>query len=172
MRTSLIVAVAANETIGCNGNLPWHLPEDMRRFRKLTSGHVVVVGRRTHQSILKRLGHPLPDRTTVVVTRHPPQQRLQGLHYESSVGAALAVGRTIEATAGGREIFIIGGVMIYLATLPEVQRVYLTRIHADFHGDARMPAGWLEKFVMVAQEKRRPAQQGRPPYTFLQYERM
>src|ERR1043166_5970122 len=90
MTASLIVAAAANEVIGRGGALPWHLPADLRRFRALTTGHVVVMGRLTHESIVDRLGHPLPGRTSIVVSRtmRGPGTELAGARYPARTGLA------------------------------------------------------------------------------------
>jgi dihydrofolate reductase len=151
VRTSLFVAATHDDVIGRDNDLPWHLPDDLRRFRTLTAGHVVVVGRRTHESILNRLGKPLPGRITVVVTREPRPGDGPVVH-QPSVPAALSVARAIEEFAGRDEIFVIGGAQVYTEALPEVDRVYLTRVHMSVDGDAAMPAGWLKGFSLVADE--------------------
>jgi dihydrofolate reductase len=170
VRTSLIVAVAENEVIGRDGDLPWQLPYDMRRFRGLSTGHVVVVGRCTQESIVRRLGHPLPDRITVVVTS---QQRAGSgpVLYEPSVPAALSVARAIEAFAGRDEVFVIGGAGVYAAALSQVDRVYLTRVHAEPAGDVRMPTGWLAGFAPAGPAESEAAGPDRPASTFQRYER-
>jgi dihydrofolate reductase len=90
VRVSMIVAATRDEVIGDAGDLPWHLPDDLRRFKALTSGHVVVVGRKTHESIVKRLGKPLPGRISVVVTRDP-RPGDGSVIYQPTVTAALSV---------------------------------------------------------------------------------
>jgi dihydrofolate reductase len=148
MRVSLIVAAADGDVIGRDGDLPWHVSADLRRFRELTTGHVVVAGRRTHESIMDRLGRPMPGRITVVVSR----TILAGsgpVFYQPSVPAALSVARAIEEFAGGDEVFVIGGAEVYGASLPEVDRIELTRIDAEVVGDTRMPAGWLAGFALA-----------------------
>ena len=163
MRVSTILAATRDEVIGRDGDLPWHLPDDLRRFKALTSGHVVIVGRKTHESIVKRLGRPLPGRISVVVTRDPPPGDGPVI-YQPSVAAALSVARAIEAFAGRDEVFVIGGAQVYVDTLPEVDRVYLTRVDLDAEGDTRMPADWLAGFTLVDEEKR-------DGYTWETYER-
>jgi dihydrofolate reductase len=168
MRTSLIAAVAENGVIGRDGGLPWYLPDDLRRFRGLTTGHVVVVGRRTHESIVDRLGHPLAGRISVVVTSgcqlaHGP------VLPQPSVPVALSVARAIEEFAGRAEVFVIGGAGVYTAALSEVDCVYLTRVHAEVPGDVTMPAGWLDAFTLA--EPGEPAGDAELPYSFQRYER-
>jgi dihydrofolate reductase len=168
VRTSLIVAVAENGVIGRSGSLPWYLPADLRRFRGLTTGHVVVVGRRTHESIVDRLGHPLPGRISVVVTR--AGRAADGpVLPQPSVPAALSVARAIEDFAGRDEVFVIGGAGVYAAALSEVDRVYLTRLHAEIPGDVVMPPGWLDGFSLA--ETTDPAADAEFPYSFQRYER-
>jgi dihydrofolate reductase len=168
VRTSLIVAVAANGVIGRDGALPWHLPGDLRRFRELTTGHVVIAGRRTHESIVDRLGHPLPGRITVVVSR-------QGLPSagpvlpQRSVPAALSVARAIEDFAGRDEVFVIGGAEVYAAALSEVDSVHLTRVHADIAGDVSMPDGWLDGFTPTGPTVPAPGGPDSPAYSYQRY---
>jgi dihydrofolate reductase len=185
--TSLIVAAAENDVIGAGGALPWHLPEDLRRFRRLTTGHAVVLGRVTHESIVARLGRALPGRTSVVVSsRGAP---LSGgvpsggggadagagdaeVAWAGSVAAAMAAARAAEARGGprasGGEVFVLGGASVYEQALPEVDRVYLTRVHREVAGDTSMPAGWLDGFELVGRDERRGADGG---FSFLEYER-
>jgi dihydrofolate reductase len=125
---SIIVAVARNGVIGINNTLPWHLPEDLKRFRALTTGHHIIMGRKTYES-LNRL---LPDRTTVIVTRNR--------HY--AVPGAVIVHSLEEAIArcgDDPEAFLIGGAELYAEGLRVADKLYLTEIHADFEGDAVLP---------------------------------
>ena len=123
---SLILAASRNGVIGSHGRLPWHLPDDLRRFKALTIGKPVVMGRKTYESI----GRPLPQRRNIVVTRRP-DYRAPGCDVVSSPDAALQVAGAAD------EIMIIGGSEIYAAFLPLADRIYLTRVHADVDGDAR-----------------------------------
>jgi dihydrofolate reductase len=169
VRTSLFLAATEDDVIGRDNDLPWHLPADLRRFKQLTSGHVVVVGRRTHESITSRLGRPLPGRITVVVTRQAGRPGEGPVVYQPSVAAALSVARAIEGFAGRDEVFVIGGAQVYTEALPEADTVYLTRIHAHVDGDARMPAGWLDGFKL-ADSQDGPAGE-ELSYAFERYER-
>jgi dihydrofolate reductase len=191
--TSLIVAAAANDVIGAGGALPWHLPEDMRRFRRLTAGHAVVLGRVTHESIVARLGRALPGRTSVVVSSRGVAGGAAGLGgaadgtaevaWAGSVDEAMAAARAAEAgaatraaeaeargdlRASGGEVFVLGGASVYEQALPEVDRVYLTRVHREVAGDTSMPLGWLEGFTLVRRDERPGADGG---FSFLEYER-
>jgi dihydrofolate reductase len=167
VRTSAIVAAADNDVIGKGADLPWHLPADLRRFRQHTSGHVVVAGRRTHESIVTRLGRPLPGRTTVVVSRQAPVAA-EGVLHAATPEEALRLARRVEAEATKDEVFVIGGAQVYAATLAAVDRIYLTRVHLQADGDVVMPAGWLGGFTLVEEEAGDP---GPVPHTFLTYER-
>lgn len=172
MITSLIVAAATNDVIGADGGIPWYLPEDLRRFKRLTSGHVVVLGRRTHESIVARLGRPLPGRTSVVISSAPPAgPETPGVLWVSSLAAAMSAGRAAE-TAG--ELFVGGGAVVYQEVLPQVDRIYLTRLHRDVPGDTCMPPGWLTGFTLTAREDR-PAPQDAGPdgesFSWLEYQR-
>jgi dihydrofolate reductase len=131
------VAIARNGVIGSQGKLPWHIPEDLQRFRALTMGHHIIMGRRTYQSI----GRLLPGRTSVIVTRNP------GFSVPGAVMAA-SVEQAITQCAGDEEVFVIGGAEIYRAALPAADRIYLTDIKSDVKGDTRFPdfdrGGWRE----------------------------
>lgn len=124
----LIAAVAANGVIGVNNTLPWRLPDDLKRFKALTLGHPIIMGRKTWES----LGRPLPGRHNIVITRQPGYAA-PGATVVDSVAAAIAACAD-EATA-----FVIGGAEIYALTLPLAQRMELTEVHADVTGDACFP---------------------------------
>ena len=131
MIVSLIAAVARNGVIGRNGALPWSLPDDLRRFRELTTGHHILMGRKTHESI----GRPLPGRTNLVLSRSGAY-RAPGCQIFSDLDPALARAQA----AGENETFVIGGAAIYELALARTQRIYLTRIHAEVTGDTLFPA--------------------------------
>lgn len=137
---AIVVAVAQNGVIGRDNQLIWHLPADLKHFKQLTTGHPIVMGRRTFEAI----GRPLPQRTNIVVTRQPDWQH-PGCEVANSVPAALELARTL--TDG--DIFVIGGGEIYRQALPAVDVVYLTEVHHDFEGDATFPdlspAEWREE---------------------------
>jgi dihydrofolate reductase len=128
-RLVLIVAMARNRIIGKDGALPWHLPEDLKRFRRLTMGHPIIMGRKTHESI----GRALPGRRNIVITRNRALT-LTDVETTNSVGAAL------QLAADADEVFVIGGEQIYQAALPLADRIELTLIDQDFDGDVLFPA--------------------------------
>lgn len=170
MTASLVVAAAANDIIGRGGDLPWHLPGDLRRFRQLTTGHVVVMGRLTHESILNRLGHPLTNRTSIVISATLRDAGEDRVVLVDSVESALAAAASIGALAGSGEFFVIGGESVYRQVLPAVDRIYLTRVHVVVTGDRRMPRDWLAGFELVRQEDMADAGSG-TGYSFLDYRR-
>ena len=134
---AIVVAMAVNRIIGRDGGLPWRLPADMARFRTLTMGKPIVMGRRTHESI----GRALDGRRNIVVTRRPGY-RAPGCTVVQSFDAAL------HAASGAAEVAVIGGASIYEMALPIADRVHLTLVHASIDGDVRFPqiepADWRE----------------------------
>jgi dihydrofolate reductase len=160
----LIVAADEKDIIGREGRLPWYLPEDLKRFKRLTQGHVVVVGRSTNDSIVERLGGPLPDRTSVVVTRQTGLASHPDVIYQHDVESALDTAEKVEAGNGMHEVFVIGGAEIYRLALPRVQRIYLTRVRGSFDGDCGLSPDWLGSFRLSDED---PHEE----FTFLTYER-
>jgi dihydrofolate reductase len=132
---SLIVAVAENGVIGCDGVLPWRLSSDLKTFRRLTMDKPIIMGRRTFQSI----GKALDGRDNIVVTRDP-EFAAEGISTCETVTDALTLARVLATTRGADEIMVIGGVGVFDAALPVADRIYLTRVHADVEGDRHFPA--------------------------------
>lgn len=129
MTVTLVAAVAANGVIGRDNGLPWHLPADLANFKALTLGHVLVMGRRTYESI----GRPLPGRTTIVVTRQPTWSA-DGVRTAPDVPAALALGREL-----ADEVYVVGGAEIYAAAMPYVDRMVLSQVDLSPDGDRVFP---------------------------------
>lgn len=125
---SIIVALAENRVIGRRNTLPWRLPNDLKHFRRLTTGHAVIMGRKNYESI----GKLLPERTNIIVTRNAGYA-VPGAHVVHSLETAYA------AAADDNEIFVIGGAEIYRAALPRAGRLYLTLVHAPVPGDTFFP---------------------------------
>lgn len=138
-RLTLIAAVAKNGVIGDGNALPWHLPEDLRHFKALTTGHAVIMGRKTWDSLPKRF-RPLPDRLNIVMTRDP-SYAAEGATVVHSMVEALAA-------AADHNAFVIGGAELYAHALPLADRLELTELAREFPGDAFFPevdpADWLE----------------------------
>lgn len=130
----LIAAVAeGNRVIGRDGRLPWHIPEDLRRFKRLTTGHAVLMGRRTFESIARRLGGPLPERRNVVLTSRGELPDHPGVEAHASVEEAL------EALSGEEVVFVAGGASVYRELLPEADRLELTLVEGEWEGDVFFP---------------------------------
>jgi dihydrofolate reductase len=142
---TLVAAVARNGVIGADGGIPWHLPDDQRRFKELTVGHVLVMGRLTYESI----GRPLPGRTTVVVTRTAGWSADDdGVLVAPGVAEALALAATVDD-----EVFVVGGSRVYEEALPLADRLELTWVDAEPEGDARFPAVDWDAWREVAREE-------------------
>lgn len=145
MTLSLIVAVAENGVIGRGGQLPWRLSADLRRFRQLTMGHHVIMGRKTFESI----GRPLPGRKLVVLSRQPEFRAPEAVIVPDWQAATAAV-------ADDTEPFVIGGADVFRAALPHVDRIYLTVVHDRPEGDTWFPA-WDESDWRIVSEEHHPA---------------
>jgi dihydrofolate reductase len=130
----LVVAVADNGVIGRDGGLPWRLKSDLAHFRKVTTGHPVVMGRKTYLAIAR----PLPARTNIVVTRDP-SFAARGIVAVGSLAAALAAAQGDALRRGASAIMVIGGADIYAQTIAAASRLELTRVHESPDGDARFP---------------------------------
>lgn len=143
----LVAAVGRNGVIGRDGELPWRLATDVARFRALTRGKPVIMGRKTYQAI----GRPLPDRLNIVVTRNPDFAPA-GVQTATSLGAALDSASTAAAAAQVDEIAVIGGGEIYAQALPLADRVYLTKVDAAPAGDAHFPALNPQRWVEIARQ--------------------
>lgn len=134
MRIALVVAASRNGVIGRDGGLAWKISDDLKRFREITLGKPVIMGRKTYDSI----GRPLPDRVNIVVTRRAGA--IDGVLVASSVEEALQLGAEAAAHLDTEELCVIGGAEIYAATLPLASRIYLTEVEAEVDGDTRFPA--------------------------------
>lgn len=136
---SAIVAMSSNRVIGRNGEIPWKLKSDLKRFKELTTGHTLIVGRKTYESIIRRNNGPLKNRTTIVVSRQknfPAQECV----VANSFDAALELAKKTEK----EEIFIIGGTEIYRLAIPYVKKIYLTKVQVTCTGDTYFPSEFNE----------------------------
>lgn len=158
----LVVARAANGVIGRDGRIPWRIPEDLRRFRRLTIGKPCIMGRKTWQSLPKK---PLPDRLNIVLTRDP-LFAAPGAFVAHSLDAAAARARSESAD----EIAVIGGARLYGETLPFADAIYLTEVHADFEGDAVFPQIVPEEWRETDRDDHVPADG--PCYSFVTLRRV
>ena len=163
MTVSLIVAMAQNRVIGIKNDLPWHIPADLKRFKALTVGKPVIMGRKTFDSIYDRLKKLLPDRPNIVISR-------SGFTHdgvETYPDLQTAINETI-AKYPDQEIMVIGGASIYEQILPFADKLYLTMIEKDYDGDAWFPELPMEEWKTTSEEKH----DGEPPYVFLTLERV
>ncbi len=158
---SIIVAMSENRAIGLDGAMPWHLPADLKRFRALTTGHAIIMGRKTWQSI----GRPLPDRQSIVITRDPAFQT-DGASVVHDLDTA------ISAAGDDQEIFIIGGGEIYQHALPRADRVYITFIHAEIEGDTVFPELDETTWALVDDERCEADERHEFAFSFRVYERV
>ena len=163
MTISIIAALASNDVIGKDNHLPWHMPADLKRFKTLTMGHHVVMGRKTFDEVKK----PLPGRVNVVVTRNAGYVQ-EGVVAAHSVDEAVAMA----SAAGDPEVFVIGGSEIFAQTLHRADRMYLTRIHAEPEGDTWFPEfDDVNEWHLVDREDFEPDEKNVFAYSFLTYER-
>jgi dihydrofolate reductase len=157
-RIYLVVAIARNGVIGANGKLPWHLPEDLRHFKRVTLGHPVIMGRRTWES----LGKPLPGRENIVVSRRAGFEA-PGAHVASSLAAALALCHDAPVAC------VIGGSALFAEALPIADGLIVTEIHKDYAGDTWFP-DWDRKAWRVSQKETHTSTEG-VRFDFVLYER-
>ena len=141
MKVSMIVAASANNVIGVDGGLPWRLSEDLRRFKEITLGKPMIMGRLTFESI----GKALPGRRSIVITRQANYEA-EGCDVVTTMDAAL------ELASDADEVLIIGGGKVYEQLLPMTDRIYLTRVHADFDGDTFFPEIREDEWQIVSSE--------------------
>ena len=158
---SAIVAAAENNAIGKDNQLLWHLPNDLRFFKRTTSGHPIVMGRKTFESV----GKPLPNRRNIVVTRQS-DYAVEGADVVHSIQEALSL------CADNAEVFIVGGAEIYRQALPILGRIYITRVHTEVAGDTFFPDIDEQDWVLVSEERHPPDDRHAHAYTFMVYERM
>jgi dihydrofolate reductase len=159
-RLSLIVAMAHNRVIGRDGRLPWRLPTDQQRFKALTMGHHIIMGRKTWESI----GRSLPGRVSVVVTRNKAYGAA-GATVVNSLAEALRVARA------DSEAFVIGGGELYREALPLAGRIYLTELKDEYLGDAFFPS-LAEREWRAVQREQHPSRGAEPAWEFIVYERV
>lgn len=158
----MIVAAAENGVIGRNNELPWRLSGDLKHFAEITKGKTVLMGVNTYNSIISQLGHPLPGRENIVLTKevNPEIKDVQLTSIEE-----------VLEFAKDKEIFIIGGASVYRQMLPHTGKLYLTRVHASIEGDTSFPEISENEWRLVSSEKHTKDEKNEFDYTFLIYER-
>ncbi|QNH63625.1 dihydrofolate reductase [Hymenobacter sediminicola] len=154
---AFVVAIAENNVIGNDNQLLWHLPDDLKHFKRLTQGHPVVMGRRTYESI----GRPLPNRTNIVVTRQAGWQA-PGCEVAYSVPDALE-----QAAQLDEEVFVIGGAEIYRQALPAADVIYLTEVHHTFEGDVVFPELNNTEWREESRERHEPDEKHAYAFSFI-----
>jgi len=160
---SLVVAQAANGTIGQHGKIPWKIPADMQHFKSVTMGKPCIMGRKTWDSLHRQ---PLPGRTNIVLTRD------ENFRRDGAVTAHTLEEAFARAEAeGAEEIAVIGGVDVYLAALPCAHRIYLTEVHAAFEGDVSVPVFDALEWKEVAREDHAASETGGLAFSFVTLER-
>jgi len=155
MIVSAVVAIAENHAIGKNNQLLWHLPNDLKHFRLITTGHTVIMGRKTYESV----GKPLPNRRNIIITRQ--QIEIAGCEVVSSIEEALAL------CAAEQEVFIVGGAEIYKLAMPLTDRIYLTIVHQSFEADAFFPEISKTEWTEAQREDYAADEKNTIPYSFI-----
>ena len=158
---SIIVAIAQNGTIGDKNALLWHIKEDMRFFRTTTSGHPVIMGRKTFESLGSK---PLPKRTNIVITR--AEREFEGALTAHSLQEA------IRMAGDDEEIFIMGGAQIYAIAMDVADRMYITHVERDYEGDTSYPAIDFTKWKLSSIERHERGEEYEYPFEFRIYDRV
>jgi dihydrofolate reductase len=153
----IIVAMSDNRVIGNNNELIWKLSSDLKRFKQLTTGHPVVMGRKTYESI----GKPLPNRRNIIITRNS-EYEVEGCEVVSSLEEALLL--------SGNDCFIIGGGEIYKQSLELADKIYLTLVHKDFEGDTQFPE-LSKEWAIIDNKDFEADQKNEYNYSFIEYDR-
>ncbi|MBI1327599.1 MAG: dihydrofolate reductase [Alphaproteobacteria bacterium] len=160
-----IVAMSQNRVIGWDNDIPWYIPADLKHFKKNTLGKPCIMGRKTYDSIIARLGKPLPERTNIVISRTPDLNDTRAL-WATSLDEAIEKAQACE----GAEIMIIGGAQIYELALPKLDRMYITEIMQDYEGDAFYPVFSRDEWNLLSQENNAAdIEKNIPPYAFCLY---
>ena len=160
MTVSIIVAMSVNRVIGRAGDMPWRLPADLRRFKALTTGHAVIMGRRTFDGV----GRPLPNRRCIVITRDR-DYRAEGVIVAHDLDEALS------RAGDDEEVFIAGGGEIYRLAIPRADRMHLTLVHATIEGDTYFPEYDESQWTLISDERHEGDERHAHPYSFRVYER-
>lgn len=169
MKVTIIAAVATNRVIGKDGSIPWHLPADLAHFKRTTTGHTLVMGRRTYEST-----GALPGRRTLVLTRNPswrPKEAVKGKDAEVEPVSTLDEAIERARAAGETELFVCGGEAVYKEALPKADRMVLTRVEAEPEGDTRFPEPDWSRWRLAWREDHTPDARDRYRHSFEVYER-
>ncbi|MCB0396037.1 MAG: dihydrofolate reductase [Flavobacteriales bacterium] len=160
MELSFIVAVAENNVIGQDNQLPWHLPADLKYFKKITTGHTIIMGRKTYESI----GKPLPNRRSVIVTRQTG--------YEASGCTVVAsIAEALDLCSDEQEVFLIGGAELYSHAMDRADKLYITHIHHTIQGDRYFPEITKNTWKEIEREDCSADEKNPYDYSFVVYKR-
>ena len=159
MIVNQVVAISENHVIGKDNKLLWYLPTDLKHFKDITTGHTIIMGRKTYDSV----GKPLPRRRNIIITRQ--QITIDGCEVVNSIEAALKL------AAGEEEVFIVGGAEIYKQSMHLTDRIYLTIVHKDFEGDSFFPQINPDEWKEAYREDHQPDEKNSLPFSFITYER-
>jgi dihydrofolate reductase len=159
MIVTIVVAISENNAIGKNNQLLWYLPADLKHFKNITTGHTVIMGRKTYDSV----GKPLPNRRNIIITRQ--DITIEGCEVVKSIEDALAL------STGEEEVFIVGGAEIYKQSIHLTNRIYLTIVHQKFDADSFFPEINYDEWQQTEREDRQPDEKNKLPYSFITLER-
>ncbi len=162
---SIYVAYSSNGVIGKENELPWYISEDLKRLKRLTVGHPVIMGRKTFDSIVTRIGKPLPERTNYVLTRDP-KFHYDGVVVVNDLDTALSMAQT------DGEVFIMGGAEVYRQVFAVTDRIYATEVHADIDGDVYFPEFDRSQWQETSREEHVADEKNPYDYAFVIYERL
>ena len=160
MTVTIVAAISENHVIGKDNKLLWYLPTDLKHFKDITTGHTVIMGRKTYDSV----GKPLPKRRNIIITR--TQIKIEGCEVVNSIADAMAL------CAGEDVVFIVGGAEIYKQSMHLTDRMYLTIVHKEFEGDSFFPEINSQDWKEVFREDHEPDEKNALPYSFITYERI
>ncbi|MBB3772446.1 dihydrofolate reductase [Angulomicrobium tetraedrale] len=165
---TLVAAVAENGVIGRGDDLPWHISSDLKRFRAITWGKPILMGRRTFESI----GKPLPGRTSIVISRDAGFLPPAGVRVEGSLDAALEAGARVARELGVDEMAVIGGAQIYALAFPHARRLRLTQVHASPEGDVHFPRFDAGEWREASREGPFQGEKDEYPFSYVDYDRV
>ena len=160
---TVIAAIATNNALGKDNDLIWHLPADLKRFKKVTTGHYIIMGRNTYESI----GKPLPNRTTIIITRNKN-------YFKEGCLIANSLEQAIEMSKEEAQVFIIGGAQIYKETIAKdlAQQLDITMVHKDFEADVYFPEIDFKIWKEVARENFKADEKNKLDYSFISYQKI
>jgi len=165
MKIVLIAAFAQNRVVGINNSLPWHLPEDLKYFKRTTTGKAIIMGRKTYDSI----GRPLPNRTNIVISRNS-ELKIEGVKVVDSLQAAIDLAKEVNFINGVEEVMVIGGASIYEEALPQADRLYITHVHAEVAGDAYFPEVDFSQWQEISRDDYAASESNPYDYSFVVYD--